>query len=209
MPRIFCIVTTSLISENSHIREQQYIRGISSLIEKCKDTNIKIIIVENNEMNSSFLDNFNVDVNYTNTNSIATTNYGIKELYDVLKCIEKYNISDDDYIIKMTGRYYLSDTSPFFDEIYKLGITNYEAILKYGWWGDNNRTKQEDCFTSLICMKTKYIKQIEMPTDKAPHIEWRWAKVTLDIPDSQVCALDKLGLNISPKCNNNNIYFEV
>jgi hypothetical protein len=77
------------------------------------------------------------------------------------------------------------------------------------FWGNNNRKKHEDCFTSLICMKTKYIKQIEMPTDKSPHIEWRWAKATLDIPDSQVCALDKLGINISPKSNNNNIYFEV
>ena len=109
----------------------------------------------------------------------------------------------------MTGRYVLSDSSPFFDEIFNLDNTKYEAVLKYGWWGCNNRTKHEDCLTCLICMKVKYIKQIEIPNDITTCIEWRWAKVTLAIPDSQICALDKLGIYISPRSNNNNLYFEV
>ena len=211
MTNIYCIVTTSLIKENSDIREQQYKKGILSLINKCSNSNIKIIIVENNNLRSSFLDNFNIDVNYTNTNELVATNYGIKEAYDVLKCIEKYNIKDDDYVIKMTGRYYLSDDCPFFNEIFNLSNTNYEAILKYGWWGCNNRTKHENCFTGLICMKAKYIKRIEIPDldDTTSHLEIRWARVTINIPDSKICCLQKLGIHMSPKCNNNNIYFEV
>lgn len=209
MPSIYCIVTTSLISENSQAREYQYRKGIESLLNKCSNSNIKVIIVENNGLTSSFLDSFNVDVFYTTTNQMDTTNYGIKEVHDVLKCIEKYNIKDDDYVIKMTGRYVLSDRSPFFDEIFNLDNTKYEAVLKYGWWGCNNRTKHENCFTGLICMKAKYIKQIEIPMDVTVCIEIRWARATLSIEDSQICALDKLGLYMSPKCNNNNIYFEV
>lgn len=209
MPNIYCIITTSLIKENSETREMQYLRGITSLIEKCKNTNIKIIIVENNGLTSSFLDNFGVDVNYTHTNTMPTTNYGIKEAYDVLNCIEKYNIGDDDYVIKMTGRYYLSDNSPFFDEICKLDKTNYEVIIKYGWWGDNKRIKHENCFTGLICMKAKYIKQIEIPNDTTTCLEIRWARATINVEDSKICMLTRLGLNMSPKCNNNNIFFEV
>ena len=206
---IYCIITTSLIQDNSTIRKQEYIKGILSLINKCSNSNIKVIIVENNNLISSFLDDFNVDVNYTDTNNMPTTNYGIKEIHDVLKCIEKYNIKDDDYVIKMTGRYYLSDTSPFFDEICKLDKTNYEVIIKYGWWGDNKRIKHENCFTGLICMKAKYIKQIDIPNDIKTCIEIRWAKVTIPLEDSKICALDKLGLYMCPKCNNNTMFFEV
>ena len=211
MSNIYCIITTSLIKEGYEIREQQYLKGIQMLIDKCNNTNIKIIIVENNGLSSSFLDNFGVDVNYTDTNTIPTTNYGIKEIYDVLNCIEKYNIKDDDYVIKMTGRYYLSENSPFFDEISKLDKTNYEVIIKYGWWLDNKRIKHEHCFTGLICMKAKYIKQIEIPNlnDTTICIEWRWAKVTIPIEDSKICALDKLGQYMCPKFNNDTIFFEV
>ena len=206
---IYCIITTSLINENQEMRKMQYIRGITSLLNKSKDSNIKVIIVENNNLTSSFLDTFNVEVNYTDTNTLPTSNYGIKELHDIFNCIKKYNIQDEDYIIKFTGRYFLSEICPFFEEIYKLPMTKYEAILKYGWWGSNNRTKHEDCFSSLICMKAKYIKEIEIPTDTNTSAEWRWAKVTLAIPDSQVCALEKLGMYINPKCLNTSEYFEV
>ena len=208
MSNIYCIVTASLISENSEIRKLQYIRGIASVINKCNHTNIKIIIVENNGLTESFLDMFDVDVNYTNTNTITTTNYGIKELYDVVDCIEKYKIKDDDYVIKVTGRYFLSEDSPFFEEVCKLDKTNYEVIIKYGWWGDDKRIKHENCFTGLICMKAKYIKQIEIPDDTTC-IEIQWAKTTLSVDDSKICMLTKLGLNMSPRCNNNDIFFEV
>ena len=91
-------------------------------------------------------------------------------------------------------------------EIAKLETTRYEAILKYGWWGDVKRMKHEDCITGLICMKAKYIKQIETPIDDAVWIEWKWARVTLDIPDNYICALDTLGIMIAPKVHE---YFEV
>ena len=209
MTKIYCIITTSLIKENMEAREEQYIRGINSLIKICKNTDIKIIIVENNNLTSSFLDNFDVEVNYTNTNSMPTTNYGIKEAYDILNCIEKYNINDDDYIIKMTGRYYLSDDCPFFNEIENLYKNTYEVIIKYGWWGNNMRIKHANCFTGLICMKAKYIKQINLNIEPEICIEIEWGRATLNIEDTKICMLNKLGLNTSPKCYGNNKFFEV
>ena len=209
-PKIYCIVTTSLIQEKYTIREQQYRHAISRLLVKCKDINIKIILVENNNLTSSFLDEFGLDVFYTKNNiAYDTTNYGIKEAHDVLDCIKHYGIDDDDYVIKMTGRYFLSDHSPFFDEIFKLETTQYEAIIKYGWWEPSPRTKHENCITGLICMKAKYIKNIDISNDTSICLEWQWAKVTLNIPDDKVCILNTLGINISPKCYNNDTFMEV
>lgn len=209
-PKIYCIVTTSLIQEKYFIREQQYRRGISTLLATCAGTNIQIILVENNGLTSSFLDNFGLDVFYTNNNNkYDTTNYGIKEAHDVVDCIEHYGIGDDDYVIKMTGRYFLSDYSPFFDEVFNLETTDYHAIIKYGWWEPSPRTKHENCITGLICMKAKYIKKIDIPTDIHTCLEICWAKLTIPIPDEKICSLNMLGLNISPKCYNNDTFMEV
>lgn len=199
MSRIYCIITTSLYGgAKSEIRKCEYVKAISKLINVCEGRDIHMIIVENNVLYCSFLDDFDVDVNYTDNNKLATTNYGIKELYDVLNCVEKYDIGDDDYVIKMTGRYCVRDDCPFLDEIFKLQDTKYEAVLKYGSFNNDKRHKHEDCVTGLICMKAKYIKQIEVPTDTKTAAEWRWAKVTMAIEDAKICALCRLGIMISP-----------
>jgi hypothetical protein len=207
---IFCIVTTSLIKNYYDERKQQYCKAISTLIDRCKYIPMKIIIVENNNNTSSFLDDFGVDVVYTDNNlKYDTPNIGIKEMNDIFHCIEKYDMKDEDYVIKMSGRYILADHSPFINEIMKLNETKYEAILKYGWWRPSPRTKHEDCITGLICMKAKYVKQIEIPNDDTTCIEARWAKVTLPIPDDQMCILNQLGINICPSSHNTTNYMEV
>lgn len=207
MSKIYCIITASLYkSPKGEIRKNEYIRAITKLLNKCNGRDIHMIIVENNGLYSSFLDDFDVDVNYTDTNKMDTTNYGIKELHDVLNCIERYEIGEEDYVIKITGRYCVRDDSPFFSEIFKLHNTGYEAVLKYGSFNNDKRHKHEDCVTGLICMKTKYIKQIEIPTDTKTAAEWRWAKPTMGIDDSKICALDRLGIMVSPSSANGAVF---
>lgn len=208
---IYWIITTSLIQEKSEERERQYTHAISDVIRRCNGTSIKIIILENTSRTESFLDGLGADVLYTTNNSLQTTNYGIKELYDVLACIEKYGIAEEDYIVKMTGRYFLSEVCPFLDEILQLEETKYEALLKYGWWEPSPRTKHANCITGLLCMKCKYVKKIRVPalSEIGTFLEYLWAEATVDIPDEQIKTFDSLGLHINPKCNDNNIFFEV
>jgi hypothetical protein len=208
---IFWIITTSLIEENKEERETQYTRAISDVVRRCSGLPIKIIIIENTGRSESFLDKLGAEVFYTKNNSIPAKNYGIKELCDVLECIQHYSIEDDDHIVKMTGRYFLSEACPFLDAIVGLDHTPFDAIIKYGWWEPSPRTRHANCITGLICMKAKYIKQIQNPehSDTTTFLEHRSAEGTFPIADDLVCSLTTLGIHINPKCNNNNTFFEV
>jgi hypothetical protein len=110
---IYFIITTSLIKQDYEIRKQQYINGITTLKTLTKNINCKLCIVENNGQRKTFLDDFGIDVLYTNNNEIKTNNKGIKELKDVWDCTNHFNIQDNDFIVKITGRYILQENNEF------------------------------------------------------------------------------------------------
>ena len=131
---IYFIVTTS-ICNNCSIRKNQYIKGINKLknvIQHLNFKNYKIIIVENNGNRDTFLNMLDCEVYYTENNFIQTHDKGIKELQDILHCIDKYNINDTDFIVKMTGRYILDDNSEFMNIIKNIHNTKYDCVIKYG-----------------------------------------------------------------------------
>ena len=118
-----------------------------------------------------------------------------KELLDINACINKYNIRDNDFIVKMTGRYKLDVNSPFMNEISRLN-TDTECILRYGsfYKPDNNKN---DCITGLIGIRCKYIKMIK----SSPIIERAWAATSQLIEPSKVIVLNHLGIYICPGSN--------
>ena len=204
---LYFIVTASIFNE-CPIRKEQYINGINKLKKIIQDLNIlnfKIIIVENNGKRCTFLDMLGCEVYYTENNFLQTSNKGIKELQDVLDCINKYNINDDDFIVKMTGRYILIDNSEFMNIIKNINNTNYKCVIKYGPYFKPVNYKMNDCITGLIGMSCYYIKLIEKP-NKNEAVEWKWAKVTNLIDYKKIYLVNNLDINICPGSNN---YFKV
>jgi hypothetical protein len=207
---VWVIITTSLINyHNSNgrdfeTRKKEYLLGITKIIERFKDC--KIVIVENNSfkqrsfkfgLKTTFLDNFGVPVLYTKTNIIETKNYGMKELLDIRHCISHFGIQDDDFIVKVTGRYILNDDCPFLEEVKKLEQTKFDAIIRYGAYYNLPEKKDNNCISGLIGLRCKYVKEIEIP-DEDTFVEWKWAKRIQELDDSKVCVLNLLGLFIRP-----------
>jgi hypothetical protein len=204
---LYFIVTTCLFNE-CLIRKEQYINSINKLKQIIQDLNIlnyKIIIVENNGKTDTFLNMLDCEVYYTKNNFLQTTNKGTKELQDILDCIDKYNINDNDFIVKMTGRYILNDNSEFMNIIKNINNTNYDCVIKYGPYFKPVNYKMNDCVTGLIGMSCYYVKLIETPNEDEC-VEWKWSKVTNLIDDKKIYLLNNLGINICPGSNN---YFEV
>jgi len=124
---IYCIVTACLLERDWEVRKQQYQLGIFSLVESLRpyifpesgEPRVKVIIVENQlatvmDTPRSFLDDFGVPVMYTKTNALDINNKGTKEWEDIQTCIDRFQIQDDDFIVKMTGRYiHILETSVF------------------------------------------------------------------------------------------------
>jgi len=204
---LYFIVTTSIFNE-CLIRKEQYINGINKLKKIIQDLNIlnyKIIIVENNGNRSTFLNMLDCEVYYTENNFLQTNNKGAKELQDIIDCINKYNINDTDFIVKMTGRYILHDNSEFMNIISNIHNTNYDCVIKYGWYSKPANYKMNDCIIGLIGMSCYYIKLIEKPNED-DCIEWKWAKVTNLIDDTKICLVNNLDIDICPGSNN---YFKI
>jgi len=193
---IYAILTTSLIEDYYDVRKKQYQYGIKINIENLnKIPNIKIIIVENNGNIHSFLDDFNCEVIYTDNNFIETSNKGHKELMDILEVINSKNIKDDDFVIKVTGRYIIDWESNFIDSV-KVLSDNTDCIIKYGSHDDRiNVSRVDDCITGLIGMRAKFIKQINRDLDDQC-IEWKWARVANTIPDDRIIILNELGIHV-------------
>ena len=210
---IYFIITTCLLkSENFNERKNKYKESldvIKKLLSNKK--NIKIIIVENTgKKHRTFLNDYGFDVYYTENNyKHETNNKGVKELKDVLDCILRYNIKDEDFVVKMTGRYILNKDSEFISELIK--YKNYECILRYGPYFKPVNERIADCITGLIGMKAKYIKNINLKVGynlKGYPMEHEWGRVTLKIDLNKIKIMDKLGIYINPS-NHKGKSFEV
>jgi len=203
---IYFLVTCSLIDKHptpwiikipEEYRIQEYALGIETVLNISKHIQgSKVILIENNGPRKTFLDLYKgCEVFYTNNNTINTKNKGIKELKDIKDCIEHYGIEDDDFVIKLSGRYQIVDNSPFIQRLHNL--VNVDCILRYGSFNVPSDTKVKDCITGLIGMRARYMKQIEKPHENDP-VEWKWAWVTYSMDDSRVIAMKHLGLYMRP-----------
>ena len=168
---IYLIITTSINnkigSTDVEQRKKNYLESITQTLS-ILPPNIKPIIVENNGLRETYLDDFPCDVHYTNNNSVNYVHKGVNELCDIKYIIEKYNINDDDVIIKLTGRYH-----PIDDHFYNLvmNYSNFDAYVKFF----NVCTLQfmnYDCVLGMFAIKCKYLKKFSYNDfNKSPEVE--------------------------------------
>lgn len=171
---IYIIITTCIHNKegiiNNYHRELRYIECINKLLDLLNDDkSIKPIIVENNGKRETYLDNFVCDIMYTNNNKINCLNKAENELLDIKEVIKKYNIQDDDTIIKLTGRYKLLNLN--FINVVKEYINTYDAFVKFF----NVCTQQyvfDDCVLGLFAIKCKYLKKFNYKFIKSPECEF-------------------------------------
>lgn len=161
---IYLIITTSINNRygilDANERKDRYLYSISETLKVLPET-ITPIIVENNGERLTYLDNFITNTNqkvpvlYTENNKLQFKSKGVNELLDIKQVIDKYNILDDDIIIKLTGRYRI--TSPqFFEEILN-NQNNYDAFVKF-FGTCSLQFEKYDCILGLYALRAKYIK---------------------------------------------------
>jgi len=171
---IYIIITTCINNKvgikNNIDRQNRYIECINHLLELINnDLNIKPIIVENNGLRQTFLDDLKCDVCYTHNNIINYNHKGENELLDIKEVINQYNIKDDDIIIKLTGRYKLLNLN--FINLVKNNINNYDAFVKF-FNVCELQYKFDDCVLGLFAIKCKYLKEFKYSFLRSPECEF-------------------------------------
>lgn len=192
---IYLIITTSINNKiginNENHRKTRYINSIQQVLDLINlDTFIKPIIVENNGERTTYLDTLNCDVCYTNSNNKIYKHKGVNELLDIKTIIKKYNIQDEDTIIKLTGRYKLLDDS--FIQTVKEHCNNYDAFIKF-FNVCTLKYMVNDCVLGLFAIKGKYIKHFNYQLKQSPECEFA-CFVRQNVQKDKVMEINKLKL---------------
>lgn len=174
---------------NDTHRRERYMESIQQILNLAEnDSSIKPIVVENNGLRPTYLDSLKCDVVYTNNNNTRCGHKGVNELLDINEIIHRYNIQDEDMIIKLTGRYKL--LNPKFIELVKNG--NYDAYVKFF----NVCTKQymyDDCVLGLFALRCKYVKGFKYEFGKSAECEFA-GYVRTHIDKDKLMEVDQLEL---------------
>lgn len=117
------LYTTALINNYYEERKKEYLMSYNKLLEKFNNNDIYIIECVSNEKNT-YLNQLN-NVFYTNTHDNNLKNKGVKEVLGLKKFIENNYIDDNEFIIKLTGRYLFIN----FD-IFNIVSNNYDCYVK-------------------------------------------------------------------------------
>ena len=191
---IYLIITSSINNKagvvNYEHRKNTYINAITQSLS-ILPSEIKPIIVENNGTRETYLDSIPCEIHYTSNNSESCTHKGVNELLDIKSVIDKYNIQDDDMIIKLTGRYSLLDSS-FFKTV--LENPEKDAFVKFF----NVYTLQyiwNESVLGLFAIRCKYLKNFAYSDNyaRSPEVEFAtFVKQTLK--PNQIIELPSLGL---------------
>ena len=192
---IYIIITTSIINkvgiQNNIHRQNRYIESIKQLLQLINnDSDIKPIIVENNGFRKTFLDDLNCEVCYTNNNINMYTHKGENELLDIKEVISAYKIKDDDFIIKLTGRYRLLNMS--FINLVINNIDKYDAFVKF--FNVSTKTYMfDDCVLGLFSIKCKYLREFNYTFFKSPECDFA-DYIRKNIDKNKLIEIQDLGL---------------
>jgi hypothetical protein len=171
---IYIIITTSINTKynglNAEHRKNRYLNSIHFLLSLIKgDPSIKPIVVENNNLKESYLDELECDIHYTNNNAVSCQHKGVNELLDIQSVINHYNIQDDDIVIKLTGRYKILNLN--FINMVKNNRENYDAFIKF-FNVCALQFMENDCVLGLFAIKCKYLKQFHYKCWTGPECEF-------------------------------------
>jgi hypothetical protein len=179
---IYLIITTSLSNrhgiQNFVERKQQYSIAITESLRHLP-AGIQPIIVENNGLRSTFLDDIThqgekVPIVYTNNNQFPSKSKGVNEAMDIKEVIQKMNIQDDDMIIKLTGRYRIM-SSVFLEEVLQKE-KEYDAFVKF-FGTCSLQYEQFDCILGCYAIRAKFMKLFQpLSIDNYPSAEIAFAR---------------------------------
>lgn len=140
------IYTSALITNKFEERKLHYKDSYSILLKYFKNSDI--YIVECFSDKSDFLSDFGSQVYLTNTHDVKIRNKGVLEVKGISNFILNNKI-EDDYFLKMTGRY------KFLDDHF---IKNYRDNIGYDFYGKliDNKTQ---VFTGCFIIKNKILNE--------------------------------------------------
>lgn len=151
--------------------EELYVERIRDTMSRMTGLPITFYVVENNGVRPTLLDSIeNISIVYTETNK-EKWDIGKKEFRDIQYVCEKYNFSEEDIVIKMTGRYLIENPSLV------------EKVLEYSDDADvfmkffnfsTDKFEPYDCLLALWAIRYSVVQSFNISllddADKSPEV---------------------------------------
>lgn len=198
MPQTYLIITTSIKNkmgiQYGDRRRQEYYLGIANVLNLLPDS-IKPIIVENSQDNKSYLDVFRCPIVYTcNNDYVVEDGYrmhkGYREMLDIQQVINRFDIEDDDMVIKMTGRYLL-----FKNDFFNIVLQNLDKEAIFREFNVMTYSKTNiDIVLGLFAVKSKYLKYFQYRENKKGAEEEYRTFINQNISIDDILKVDRLYL---------------
>jgi hypothetical protein len=201
MSKVYLIITTC-IKNNVGItwsdkRKQEYYLAIANALNLCPNEITPIIVENSIENNKSYLDVFKCDILYTNDNSRLIEgdrlyHKGHRELIDINKVIDKYDIQPNDLIIKLTGRYLL-----FQNDFFTTILANPDKDCFFRQY--NVCTYEKDDISivlGLFALRCKYFKVFEYKNHDVGAEEDFRTMINNYVDPSKIVKVERLWLRV-------------
>jgi hypothetical protein len=232
------VIVTACVSagSNADVRRVQYQHALGAMRDAlCDATLCKafprriLLVVENGGRRATYLDTLveNLcdestgllcEVLYTeNERDVATDNKGVRELADLHHALDYARgagIRDDEWIVKITGRYVIQRPNPVLAALHDNSI---DVAVRQGSYQDTHvpvaQRSPHDAVTGLMAMRAHVWQSLfrAYPTftcgasheavDRTPSdpIEWWTARhIHRTVPRERIRTLDRLGCLIAP-----------
>jgi len=191
---IWLLITTCVHNRWGHVdpdvRKREYIESLRETLSNVP-SGIRVILIENSTREATYLDQFG-HVDHTWNNLMQVANKGIIEFTDLQEIMGRYSIADDDIVVKLTGRYPMTD-STFLTHIQST-MSDYDL-----WSRFMNVCTQEEILTDFIlgcyAIRAKYLKGLDVFTIGATQSMECDFSTFVRATCPRICTVDRLGIS--------------
>lgn len=185
-------LTTTIGVYDKETRKEQYRKSIMQTLSVLPE-GIHPIIVENNDTSFSVLDELGVDVMYTDTNVKNPYRKAANELEDIKRVVSKYQIKEQDWIIKLTGRYAVQSDS-FFQKVLTLRDSHVDALVKF-FNVCTQSYMENDCVLGMFAIRCHHLLRFSYDERYITSCEVQFASfIRKYIPSDKLLEIKDLGL---------------
>lgn len=201
------LLISTCVMAGDRDRRSIYLHRISHAFNEFKKVipDIRVVVLNNcGEQNADYLfllEDDDLMLFHTVNQFAPTNNKGWKELKDVQDYIHFYRVPDNDFIIKLTGRYLIEQDSLFLKKLKEEWTPETECMIRLGDYHDHNIKSIHlgddiDCLSGLIGFKCKHLKDMPLPYEEYQAVEWIMAEASINIDSSKKIILSDLGIHI-------------
>lgn len=191
--KIKIIYTSALIPDKFQERKQEYIKSLE-IIKKLGYINDTYVVESGFKSDKSFFELYCPNIFYSGTNDTTIKKVkSVNEARALISAFKHFSFDDEDFLVKITGRYLFNK-----DSIFQFLQSHHGVDAVVSWRSNEKKIFQTGCFV----LRGKYFKdwlnQIDLVKMKIIECELTDYIEKMRSNGAKIVILDKIGISANP-----------